>query len=510
MATFYKSGETIPILQGVFKGGISWQLKDPDELLALHALCVTEKQPLEALRDPNLDIASWGKKYEQLDEQRKNWREFQSPNSESDRLAFALSLANELWRGVENIEYLQAVLAISEDGDELEARLEKPALMLRSGSVQPLLLTAMPLARKLGKWGLGLYVWWEYGIAPSEWAQNLADALRKRREEKGSFEPLSRLDRLGFDALKDKYAVIVLLHGLLSTDLGSFDPLISKVRSNGYLKDKVALVGWPHDTLAGININAQELQRHINRVLGTGRCRLAFVAHSRGGLLARATAARLYSEEASIWRERLKCCVTFGTPHEGAVLAESPEKLLGLVTVLLSTSSAGKGSLPYVLAYTAARESEGIKNQSPTRGQDEHDSFLYGLLDREKEQVKGIRERLLEILAIGGKVEPDTVWWRWLADRALASTEHDLVVSIASSLPINFRDDFKLETNCNHFQYFDDGQMAIHDRVWTFLSECLKLNDLEVPKEPESSKIVGPVTARSFNLPPHGKGRHRE
>ena len=51
--------------------------------------------------------------------------------------------------------------------------------------------------------------------------------------------------------------------------------------------------------------------------------RVAFVAHSRGGLVARATAAELLSSpSAARWRDALSAIVTFGTPHDGAALAE--------------------------------------------------------------------------------------------------------------------------------------------------------------------------------------------
>ena len=41
---------------------------------------------------------------------------------------------------------------------------------------------------------------------------------------------------------------------------------------------------------------------------------VAFVCHSRGGLVARRTAVELL-EASHVWRPRLRACVTFGTPR---------------------------------------------------------------------------------------------------------------------------------------------------------------------------------------------------
>jgi hypothetical protein len=108
---------------------------------------------------------------------------------------------------------------------------------------------------------------------------------------------------------------------------------------------------------------------------------VAFVCHSRGGLLARAVAVRLCKRDQR-WRDKLKGCVTFGTPHEGCPLAEAPGDLIGkVVTTMAVARTRSFGTLADALWYVRQRDSvPGIEDLRPVTG---GGRFLKTLLDEE-------------------------------------------------------------------------------------------------------------------------------
>jgi hypothetical protein len=99
--------------------------------------------------------------------------------------------------------------------------------------------------------------------------------------QKAGTQPLERLDNLPPNYLKDKKAVIILLHGVLSIDAGLFDPLLQQLRADPAF-EACAIVGWPHNTLTGIRANAVELLPIFGRDIGIGGPDIAFGCHSRG------------------------------------------------------------------------------------------------------------------------------------------------------------------------------------------------------------------------------------
>ena len=273
-------------------------------------------------------------------------------------------------------------------------------------------------------------------------------------------DPLDRLDELPRAALTDRKAVVVLLHGLLSTDVGLFDPIVRLLRSDSTTAKEIPIVGWPHDTLAGIGTNALQLRRLIDDVIGVQGPPVAFVCHSRGGLLARCVAVHL-SEKHAGWVQKLRACVTFGTPHEGCPLAEAPGDLLGKAIAVGSWRAArGAFSLLDGLEYThLARRAEGIEDLRPLTGRG---TFLKELLEREaKFAPRG--ERALDIFAVGGET-PQAGLFGLLSKRALAGRPNDLVVELRSSVP-RFAADAGNDglarsgkTDCDHFTYFTDAE----------------------------------------------------
>jgi hypothetical protein len=86
---------------------------------------------------------------------------------------------------------------------------------------------------------------------------------------------------------RGKERVILFLRGFMSTDVGTFDLPIRQIEQQRSLAD-VQIVGWPHDMLAPIKVNAQDLAELIETRLGSSGLPLMFMCHLRGGLVARA------------------------------------------------------------------------------------------------------------------------------------------------------------------------------------------------------------------------------
>jgi hypothetical protein len=168
------------------------------------------------------------------------------------------------------------------------------------------------------------------------------------------------------------------------------------------------------------------------------------------------------------WRTTLAGCVTFGTPHEGATLAEVPGELLGwFVVVQTLVKEKSTASLTDILWYYGSRKNiEGIEDLRPLSG---GGTFLRDLLEAELSQAPRGSERYLDILAIGGMASEEGLRWK-LANSAHAGENHDLVVETGSTAPRLFAD--TLRVRCNHFSYFD-GQpsQAGLDRAVKYLSE---------------------------------------
>ena len=201
--------------------------------------------------------------------------------------------------------------------------------------------------------------------------------------------------------------------------------------------------------------------------------RIVFVAHSRGGLVARATAVELLSSPAvGRWRDALSGIVTFGTPHDGAALAEHDAR--GLATYLLLAQSTGRvASIGDVLTYLDARTAEGLENLKPVNAVTE--SREQSFVDRLYERERGLRDagghRYPPIIAVGGRLDDKgRDDWRKraagaLVDRWLDEPDHDLVVELTSSTSPRTLPDVTMTVVSSHFDYFT-APAVTHD--WAF------------------------------------------
>jgi hypothetical protein len=469
MPTVYRSGARIPELKGRVRRGMALVVHSPGEVNGLRAL-VTAAADLPG--DPLANayravtragasaLAAW-----------PGWdEEAPAPTPEGPvedpvtRALAALSLAGDLWREQgADVGELALAFALPRPRRRRPPRLEpgRPALVLDSGSVRARVLD---VPGRFREFAVALFP-----VARSRRQGNLVEALRARAVEAGG-TALPRLEGLTAADLAGKNAVLVFVHGLLSTDAGTFDGLVGRLRKDRAVGDGLLLVGWPHDTLARIDDNAVELAELIATKLGSSGLPVAFVCHSRGGLVARACAVEL-AEVSGIWRERLRGCVTFGTPHDGAELAELADEMLGKLLVL-GTIARGGRAVPLVDALWVIhnrKKLKGITDLRPRRG---GGKFLRRLARSEARLAGEAGGRVLPLLAVGGKVTPAGMKG-WLSNRFLGGAPNDLVVPLSSSAPARFAPVH--ETPCDHFSYCSDGNDARVTRAIEFLKAVLAL-----------------------------------
>jgi len=304
--------------------------------------------------------------------------------------------------------------------------------------------------------------------------------------------------------------LVVLLHGLFSTDLETFDGFISQLQqstpkqildslaqlqsSSGidqlsaafaagltcdrvsqvsdtelrkFVDASIALVGWPHDSLAPIDTSAIKLAALLDKELKSAPPRhIVFVCHSQGGLLARQTAMQLMKMKSPAnWVDRIGGIVTFGTPHQGAAIAEPGFKSGREAAVYLMMLSGTKKatSIGDVLTLIGERAIEGIEDLKAfdASTNDRENSFAAGLLDKEQALQWPNGGNRPDMLVVGGRLSAaqKTVWRRKLAagfmTHKLGHDDHDLVVELSSSIPDLFDANITVKVECDHFSYFD-------------------------------------------------------
>jgi hypothetical protein len=469
MPDVYRSGEVIPELDGSIHGGVTVVLHRIDEVRGLLALCALAGRPPEdplaaiyqALSRETLDLSMWQAWQSKLAITLPPWQQSQpeavsawQPMTDWKSMTVALSMAGELWERQETaVNGLCLAVTVADPATDAEGKLEiggaTPGLVLHKGSIWATLRQGTV---SVAKYAVSLLP--ARGILPSQRTGRLVEDLRTRARAKSSRPDFERLDKLTDKDLKRRHSAIVFVHGLLSTDVRVFDALIDRLlKEYPAFTDGYILTGWPHDTLTSIETNGDELAAEIMRLARGGVRSFAFVCHSRGGLVARSAAEKIYRKGPK-WRQHLRGCLTFGTPHQGAALAELPEKLLGALTVLQAFRSAdGFASAADML--NLPRPIKGIEDLRPPRG---GGTFLEELRRNESAQAGEYEERLLSIFAIGGNVNKRDTLGQVVANYAHGGAPNDLIVETASSIPHLFR--AVPPTDCDHFSYFSKEECA--------------------------------------------------
>ncbi|MGH7931495.1 MAG: DUF7379 domain-containing protein, partial [Candidatus Binatia bacterium] len=372
MYWIYDGRSSIERISGRVSGGSTVITDNPDDLYALQALCVESKE-LELFYHRVQEFDSWSKWFQdkRKELQAATQKEFETMAnkrfadlSEVERLMISLALAQNLWTITPepDRDALIAMVSISMNGSEMVYKAEEPALFFHEGS---LVTTITPFVPRIGLFVLGIGAYGvaivrKAGILSPIHAEKLVEDLRDARKPTAQFPDLPRLDGLDRKLLQGKKGVIVLLHGLFSTDLGTFDGFIERWKeppkidgflelkrlrllwrerfpdrekqpdepseedfSNAFraaLENDYLIVGWPHDTLTRIRVNADSLFENVHTKLGLDSPPIALLCHSRGGLVARKTAVIMHRKGGD-WAGKVRLCVTFGTPHKGADLA---------------------------------------------------------------------------------------------------------------------------------------------------------------------------------------------
>lgn len=508
MHKIYRDGSVIGDVNGRVLGGSTVLAEKPEDLDALLALCVEcRERSLNAISGWMSRFDTWlewfeanRQRYLTMTEQAFETRmgdKHPDTLSDVERLMLGLYLAREIWKTTPtaDADALRVMASVSAGGAGLNYEAEVPALYFYQGSLQAAFTPFVPFIAYPGLFAMGLGL---YGVAmvvrmgslPSIQAEKLVEDLREAAKPNAQVPDLPRLDQLDAKAVQGKKGVIIVLHGLFSTDLGTFDgfikqwkeppeDLIEAMHRQAFLRQKslaptkddfreafddtmkdYLIVGWPHNTLTKIDNNARDLFDDIVKKLGPNGPPIVFVCHSRGGLLARKTAVIMQKKDQQDgkkgdgWADKVKLCVTFGTPHRGADLAEHPLTFVAAYIAIMNGTRNVLSAARVLAIYQPEHHFEGIEDLVP---EDAGGEFLGSLRDKERDFAPNSL-RKLDIMAVGSIYEGQKWFQRSLITGILGTPKHDLVVRTVSAVPETF-DDGEI-THCGHGEYFDHSEVS--------------------------------------------------
>jgi hypothetical protein len=238
MPNIHSWGEPIEELGGTIQGGTSVIMHSLSELADMARLCAlagNSSEPMHALyglvnsREP-IDVPV---------DTRFHWLEPESGDFEhmGRALGLAFSYIWDLWKAAPGTAELTCCLSIArpEHDMRLDIDVAQPGVVIHYGSLLATLVSG-PLS--VFVWSIGLFS--SRGMAGSTRARRIMEDVRTKALNQSGTQPLERLDNLPPDYLRGKSAVIVLIHGLLSTDAGFFDPLLQQLRGDGLRDRRVA------------------------------------------------------------------------------------------------------------------------------------------------------------------------------------------------------------------------------------------------------------------------------
>jgi pimeloyl-ACP methyl ester carboxylesterase len=449
-------------------------------------------------------------------------------------LIVALATIHRLWAPEDSIVVLVGLGLLADHGsDEVSVKLATPraALWMAPGSLLAGISVGTTL--KVAKW-CALVVSPFTSTTAADASKRLVRNLRDRAQATSRHQALARLDALTAQdrtAIQGRPVLIVLLHGLFSTDLGTFDGFISHLRqstpsriveslamlegSHGvdrlatllkerfknerlrevtdielgqFVEANVALLGWPHDSLAPVDGAGIKLASLLNNAFKEAPPRhIVFVCHSQGGLLARAAALQLkQTQSPTNWADHVAGIVTYGTPHEGAAIAEPGFRggREAAVYLMMLSGTRQATSIADVLTIVGERVPEGIEDLKAfdASTKEREKSFVATLLEKESTVMWPNGGNRPEMLIVGGKLgasQKDT-WRQRLAagfvSHKLSDADHDLVVELSSSRSGDVDPAVSIQVESDHFSYFDgDGRSgaavdAAVALVWTLLA----------------------------------------
>jgi len=452
MPRVYQRRQHIPELKGEIRGGLAILAHDPMEVGALDQLVEhSAALPGDPMENLYRVVANAGSSLDGWVDGVKVRSGDNPPmlREEADLRVWALrqslKVAGDLWEAQPTSDRDQLALALIVPRPGQSPRLDsgRPAFVLDFGSIRARVLTA---GGRLREFGVALFP-----VARSKRKAKLVEALR----DSATGERLPRLETIREGDLAGKTGVVIFLHGLISTDVGTFDRFIDELRQDAALDPSTLHVSWPHDTLDSIGLNAEQLSEAIEQQLGASDLPIAFVCHSRGGLVARRTVVELLEIDRARWQPRLRGCVTFGTPHEGAELAESGDEMIGKL-LLMKTAASQAGLVPLIDALYAVKGRKSLEGITDLRPRSNGGKFLRRLKRAEARLTKRAGAMPVRLYAVGGNASA-TGLTGMLSRRYFGGAANDLVVPCASATPA------AAETTavapCDHFGYFSAQEM---------------------------------------------------
>lgn len=453
-----ESATALPELRGTIRGGLAVILQTPSEIDGLRGLILDRGiSNLErALLDPQLDLeesaASWHRYREVVGPP----ADYQVPNdlTEPSLLLFpALHAAEKLWLAQGNeIGLLRLVLLLARpSGQErgLSVEAKNPAFAIRPGS---LLGGFVRGSFRTTSWIVCLVL--GGGTTPSARRADMVSRLRQTAVTDG--RPLRDIHDWAPSSPPVR-PLVVLIHGLFATDVGTFGAL------QPMLEQHFEVVGFPHDTLTkSIGSNGFDLARLLGRI---AHDKVHLVAHSRGGLVARSAATQIQKHRSDL---KIRSCVTFGTPHLGTELAENPGSLIASVALLKAsiTDKSIASLVDMLCCVSEVGDFPGIRDLCPASTSDTWLAKLQadeGLYPDER----------FDLFAVGGAKHPDDVMQliaEFGMNRLIGNGPSDLVVRRDSSLPLLGRPDSQTHSvSCDHFGYFRSDQESTLKQAVDFL-----------------------------------------
>jgi len=414
-------------------------------------------------------------------------------------LCAALKVLEDLWARDIEAKALRAVVVVpNEIGGDAEIVTNDAVLVLQPGSLK--IDLGWNAAYLASKWIVGL--WIRRGRVPSQIADDIVRRLRDRGLNDTRLPTTHEASR---EHVTQSCGVIIFLHGLMSTDVGLFDPFVDTLLADSVFQLHYRLLAFPHDTFASIASNAAVLLGHIDYLFANNtETPLTFVCHSRGGLLARKVATDLYRTNFKRWKRQLAGAVTFGTPHLGTPLAEFPSTLLGAGLAAMRTADpAGFMGASDVLALVAAYRGSipGIDDLKPLTAISRNPggfSFLEHL--RKAEIMSGDRHGCrMPILAIGGQAS-DGTGVGWASNRIFRGVPNDYAVEMSSSAPERITAISPVEVESDHFSYFTRTRGFV--QAVDFLKTQMNYGECEKKAPAVSSGLRKPIKAsRRIELP---------
>ena len=345
-------------------------------------------------------------------------------------LLTALSVVQSVWlsHGVDASHFGCIVGVAQPPASVMELSLRTPGLVFMPGSVKGVITK---LAKPVG-WLVALAL--RTPLGASRTAAQIVKSLRERAAAQSVVRPpVPDIATVTPAHLKGAPGIVVLVHGLLSTDVGTFDALVTRLRRS---LPSTAIVGFPHNTLTSVRNNAQDLGNHLKRLLlsdsDSDQLPAVLACHSRGGLVARATFIYLL-KAGGVRKVTPKGYATFGTPHLGAGLADAPEELVASFVSLATLKGTGQfARLLDVLSYLSfGGKLEGIEDLRAKDGSGSSQGRLLSELPEEENEYEDELEKI-PLFLVGGNA-PEGGRSGKLAKRIFQSTPNDRVVALDSS-----------------------------------------------------------------------------